>query len=88
MAEIKDKVVTVEALSTLHNRNENTYMTQVNPTGRGTMSMEGEIHTNSIMIGTKVKLVPTGNALEIVFLEELDDFFEENEELGNEGTTE
>lgn len=39
MAEIKDKVVTVESLSTLHEHNKNYYMTKDNPTGVGAFSL-------------------------------------------------
>ena len=76
MADIKDKVVTVESLSVLHERNKETYMPMANPTGSGTMTMDGsasfsgDVTVGSIMIGSKVKLVPTGDSLEIVFLDE------------------
>lgn len=39
MADIKDKVVTVESLSALHKSNKETYMTKENPTGNGSFSM-------------------------------------------------
>lgn len=74
MAEVKDKVVTVESLSTLHEHSKNTYMFMDNPSGSGTMTMDGDanfsgdMNVGSLMIGSKVKLVPTGDALEIVFL--------------------
>lgn len=76
MAEIKDKVVTVESLSILHEDNKNTFMTKDNPVGNGSMTMNGDanfsgnVDVGSIMIGSKVKLVPTENAIQIVFLEE------------------
>lgn len=76
MAEIKDKVVTVESLSALHEHNKETYMPKVDPAGSGTMTMDGDasfygnVNVGSIMIGSKVKLVPTGDSLEIVFLTE------------------
>ena len=76
MAEIKDKVVTVESLSILHEDNKNTYMVKNDPTCNGTMTMDGNanfsgnVDVGSIMIGSKIKLVPTENALEIVFLDE------------------
>ena len=76
MAEIKDKVVTVESLSALHEHNKSAYMPMVNPTGSGTMTMSGnaeftdDVTVGSLMIGSKVKLVPTGDSLEIVFLDE------------------
>lgn len=76
MAGIKDKVVTVEALSALHEHNKNAYLQNVNPIGSGTMTMDGDANISgdvvvgSLMIGSNVKLVPTGNSLEIVFLDE------------------
>lgn len=76
MAEIKDKVVTVESLSTLHEHNKSTYMPMADPTGSGTMTMNGDgnfsgnMNVGSLMIGSNVKLVPNGDSLEIVFLNE------------------
>lgn len=70
MAEIKDKVVTVESLSALHEHNKNTYMPMVDPTGSGTMTFNGDVIVNSLMIGSNIKLVPTEDRLEIVFLDE------------------
>lgn len=69
MAEIKDKVVTVESLSVLHEHNKNNYLSKVDPTGSGTMTIDN-INTNSIMLGTNAKLVTTNDGLEIVFLDE------------------
>ena len=80
MAEIKEKVITVETLAVLHEHNKQTYMPKTNPVGEGTMTMNGNMNvtgnTNisgdvvvgSLMIGANVKLVPTGDALEIVFV--------------------
>ena len=79
MAGIKDKIVTVESLSALHEHNKNTYMPMVDPTCSGTMTMNGDanfsgnvnagdVNAGSLIIGSNVKLVPTGNSLEIVFL--------------------
>ena len=76
MAEIKDKVVTVESLSTLHEHNKNTYMPMADPVGSGTMTMNGnasisgDVVVGSLMIGSNVKLVPTEDGLEITFLDE------------------
>lgn len=76
MAEIKDKVVTVEALSTLHEHNRDTYMPMVDPTGSGTMTMNGsasfsgDMTVGSLMIGSKIKLVPVDDRIEIVFIDE------------------
>ena len=49
MAEIKDKVVTVESLATLHTHNQETYMTKSDPTGVGTMTMTGGANFSSIV---------------------------------------
>lgn len=76
MAEIKDKIVTVESLAALHEDNKNTYMPKTDPTGSGTMTMNGDanisgnINVGSITIGSNVKLIPTGDRIEIVFLED------------------
>lgn len=48
MAEVKDKIVTVESLSALHQHNKDTYMQMVNPTGSGTMTFDGDISADSI----------------------------------------
>lgn len=76
MVETKDKVVTVESLKALHDDNRNTYMPKSDPTGSGTMTMDGNanfsgnVNVGSISIGSNVMLVPTGDRIEIVFLEE------------------
>lgn len=76
MAEVKNKVVTVESLSTLHEHNKNTYMPMVNPNGSGTMimngnaSFSGDVNVGSLMIGSNVMLVPTEDSIEIRFLDE------------------
>ena len=76
MAEIKDKVVTVESLSFLHEHNKSAYMPTTDPTGNGTMTMNGDgnfsgnLNVNSITIGSKMKLVPTNDRIEIVFINE------------------
>lgn len=74
MAEIKDKVVTVESLSMLHEDNKKSYAAKNNPVVSGTMTVNGDtnisgaMNAGSLLIGSKIKLVPTENALEIVFL--------------------
>ena len=76
MTEVKDKVVTVEALSALHEHNKNAYMSMANPAGSGTLTMDGNgnfsgnLNVSSITIGTKIQLVPVDDRIEIVFLEE------------------
>lgn len=68
MAEVKDKIVTVESLSALHEHNKNTYLPMVDPTGSGTMTIDG-INVGFIMLGNRAKLVPANDRLEIVFLD-------------------
>lgn len=74
--ETKDKVVTVESLSILHEHNKDTYVPTVDPVGSGTMTMDGNanfsgnVSISSLMIGSNVKLVPSKDSLEIVFLDE------------------
>lgn len=38
---MKDKIITLESLSALHEHNKDAYMTQVNPAGSGSFSMDG-----------------------------------------------
>lgn len=77
MAEIKDKVISVESLSVLHEHNKNTYMPKINPVGSGTMTINGDanisgdVFVGSLMIGSNVKLVPNDDGLEIVFLDDI-----------------
>lgn len=76
MVEVKDKSITAESLKLLHKHNEQTYMPMSNPAGSGTMTMNGDadfsgaVNVGSLMIGSNLALVPTGTALEIVFLDE------------------
>lgn len=55
MAEIKDKVVTVESLAALHEYDKDTYMEKVNPSGVGSLSMNRKNNTSvggfSVAIG-------------------------------------
>lgn len=74
MAEIKDKVVTVESLSVLHEHNKNTYMPVVDPIGSGTMTMDGNgdfsgnLNASSITISSNIRLVLSEDGLKIEFL--------------------
>jgi hypothetical protein len=76
MAEVKDKLVTVESLSILHEHTTKNYMSSNNPTGSGAMAIDGSgdisgnLNVGSFTIGSKIKLIPTSNSLEIVFLDE------------------
>lgn len=69
MAEIKDKIVSVESLALLHKHNQDTYMPMVNPTGEGTMTIDS-VSTNSISLGSKTKFIPTENGFEAVVFKE------------------
>ena len=75
MAQTKDKVVTVESLAAVHTHNVDTYMTKSNPTGSGTMNIDGDgvfsgsLNVNTIFMGSNIQLVATADKLEIVFLE-------------------
>ena len=74
MVKVKDKLVTAESLSALHESNKKTYMPMTDPTGNGTMTMDGnanfsgDVNVGSITIGSSVKLVPNVDRIEIVFL--------------------
>lgn len=75
MAEVKNKIVTVESLAAVHTHNQTTYMTKSNPTGSGTLSISGdgdftgEVTANSLTIGKAVlNYDTTENALKISFI--------------------
>lgn len=77
MAEVKDKVVTVESLAAVHAYNQDTYMTNFNPTGSGTFAMSGDgnftgdVDANSVTLGSAVlNYDATENALKISFITE------------------
>lgn len=59
MAEVKDKVVTVESLAAVHTHNQETYMTKDDPTGSGTMTMTGDGNFSGIVNAGSLKI---GNA--------------------------
>lgn len=63
MAEVKDKIVTVESLSAVHEHNKEAYMPKINPTGSGTLSID------SIRIGN-VLIESTQDMLSFTFLTE------------------
>ena len=63
MAEVKDKIVTVESLSAVHEYNKEAYMPKINPTGSGTLSID------SIRIGD-VLIEFTYGTLSFTFLDE------------------
>lgn len=75
MAEVKNKVVTVESLAAVNTHNKNTYMAKSNPSGNGTLSMSGDgsftggLTVNSLTIGKAVLNYNTAeDALKISFL--------------------
>ena len=75
MAEIKDKVVTVESLAAVHKYGQNNYMTQANPNGSGMFSMDGNgsfsgsINVNSLIMGnTVLSYDESEGALKVSFL--------------------
>lgn len=76
MTKIKDKIVTVESLASLHEHNKKTYMTKVNPVGNGNMIMEGnavfseDMNVNSLTMGTNVRIIATNSYLKIEFIDE------------------
>lgn len=74
MAEVKNKIVTVESLQTLHTHNEDTYMTQSDPTGVGTMTITGDgdfsgvVEAGSFKVGdAKLEYDSSDGVLKIVF---------------------
>lgn len=70
MAEIKDKVVTLESLSALHEHNKNAYLSSINPNGNGALKINGSGNfTGSLTIGN-VLIEATGDALNFLFLDE------------------
>lgn len=77
MAEVKDKIVTVESLAAVHTHNKDTYMTKVDPAGSGTLSITGDgvftgdVTSNSVTLGNAVlNYDATEGALKISFVTE------------------
>ena len=53
MAEVKDKIVTVESLAAVHTHSQETYMTKDDPAGTGTMTMTGGANfSGTVNVGT------------------------------------
>ena len=74
MAEVKNKVVTVESLAAVNTHNQETYMTKDDPTGTGTMtitgngSFSGVVNAGSLKIGSaKLEYDSSDGVLKIVF---------------------
>ena len=79
MAEVKNKIVTVESLAAVKTaidaNNQNTYMTKIDPTGSGTMTItgdgnfSGDITAGSLALGKSVlSYDATEGALKISFI--------------------
>jgi hypothetical protein len=76
MAEVKNKVVTVESLAAVNTHNQETYMTKSDPTGVGTMTMtgggnfSGVVEVSSLKLGdATLEYDSTDGVLKIVFSE-------------------
>lgn len=74
MAEVKNKVVTVESLAAVHTHNQETYMTKNDPAGTGTLTMTGDgnfsgvVKASSVQIGNaKLEYDSSDGVLKIVF---------------------
>lgn len=74
MAEIKNKVVTVESLAAVNAHNQETYMAKSDPTGVGTMTMtgggnfSGVVNVGSLQIGNaKLEYDSSDGILKIIF---------------------
>lgn len=77
MAEIKNKIVTVESLAAVNTHNQETYMTKDDPTGSGAFTMSGNgnftggVTANSLTLGKAVlSYDTTEGALKISFITE------------------
>lgn len=74
MAEVKNKVVTVESLAAVNTHNQETYMTKNDPTGSGTFTMtgggnfSGVVDVGSLKIGdATLEYDSSDGVLKIVF---------------------
>lgn len=74
MADVKNKVVTVESLAAVNTHNKETYMTKSDPTGVGTMTMtgggnfSGVVNVGSLKIGdATLEYDSSDGVLKIVF---------------------
>ena len=74
MAEVKNKVVTVESLAAVNTHNQETYMTKSDPTGVGTLTMTGDgefsgiVNAGSLKIGdATLEYDSSDGVLKIVF---------------------
>lgn len=76
MAEVKNKVVTVESLAAVHTHNQDIYITKSDPTGVGTLTMTGNgdfsgaVDVGSLKIGdATLQYDSSDGVLKIVFSE-------------------
>lgn len=74
MAEVKDKIVTVESLAAVNTHNKETYMTKSDPTGVGTLTItgggdfSGTVDVGSLKIGdATIGYDSTDGVLKITF---------------------
>lgn len=74
MAEVKNKVATVESLAALHTHGQDTYMTKNDPTGTGTMTITGDGNFSGVVEvgvlkigGATLEYDSTDGVLKIVF---------------------
>ena len=74
MAEVKNKVVTVESLAAVNTHNKDTYMTKNDPTGTGTLTMTGDgdfsgvVEVGSLKLGdATLEYDTTDGVLKITF---------------------
>ena len=56
MAEVKNKVVTVESLAAVNTHNQETYMTKSDPTGVGTLTMTGDGNFSGVVDAGSLKI--------------------------------
>ena len=78
MAEIKDKVVTVDSLAAVHDYNQKTFMPMVNPEAMGDLSVHdgdgwfsGDVYVGGDNKDNGTKLVKSPNVLSIEYGDEL-----------------
>lgn len=76
MAEVKNKIVTVESLAAVHTHNQDTYMTKSDPIGVGTMTITGDgnisgtADVGSLQIGdARLEYDSSDGVLKIIFSE-------------------
>lgn len=71
MAEVKDKVVTIESLATLHDYNKKTYMPSTNPEAFGDAWFSGDVYVGGENKDDGTKLVKSVNVISVEYGDEL-----------------